>query len=185
MIFLTLLAACACLVEVSGLHATTEATDTTGVAVTEDAFYISRERMLADPIRYLQANGWEWSDRRCSYSMWVAKRYTYEEMLCACYLWCQRQKTQEELDFEYASRVSQLKRYMPRLLRIGWPYIPVFAILASVGICGNITIIVVIARFMGKNKSATNALIANMAVSDLFTCVFCMPIQGELVENGL
>ncbi|ELU07144.1 hypothetical protein CAPTEDRAFT_190910, partial [Capitella teleta] len=175
--FLTLLAACACLVGVSGLHVTTEATDTTDLTVTDDPFYIRRERMLADPIRYLQANGWHLFDDRCSYSMWIAKIYTYEDMLCACYLSCQRELTQEELDFKYESRIIGMKREMPRLLKYRWPYIPIFAILASVGICGNITIIVVTARFMGKNKSATSMLIANIAVSDLFTCVFCMPIQ--------
>ncbi|ELU13458.1 hypothetical protein CAPTEDRAFT_192786 [Capitella teleta] len=193
---LTLLVACVCLVEVTGMNTTgeeTEATNvphTTEVAVTEE-FRILLERQLDDPLRFLADHGFEYGSRDCARFTYRDGRYSSDDYLCLCLLFLcgsvrARDYTQYELDYRYAQFMKGTEESRTLVLKLYWPYIIVYVILVSVGICGNSTILVVISRSMGKKKSATNVLIANIAVSDLLTCVICMPTQGYVAfyANG-
>ncbi|ELT90732.1 hypothetical protein CAPTEDRAFT_187417 [Capitella teleta] len=193
---LTLLVACVCLVEVTGMNTTgeeTEATNvphTTEVAVTEE-FRILLERQLDDPLRFLADHGFEYGSTDCAWFTYLDKRYSGHDQLCLCLLFLcgsvrARDYTQYELDYRYAQFMKGTEESRTLVLKLYWPYIIVYVILVSVGICGNSTILVVISRFTGKKKSATNVLIANIAVSDLLTCVICMPTQGYIAfyANG-
>ncbi|ELT98552.1 hypothetical protein CAPTEDRAFT_216391, partial [Capitella teleta] len=187
MAFSFLLLACICGFVVTELLASdngtenTEVTGVTEVAITEDPFYVRLRQALADPIRFQQANNLTNYHLSCGWALFAEDerfRSVIEDVMCICFLeYCKRELTQEEFDHHYHGVGLYIKLFVKRGLRVRWFYIPIFAILIVVGICGNITILVVIACYMGKKKSATNVLIANIAVSDLCTCVFCMPFR--------
>ncbi|ELU16205.1 hypothetical protein CAPTEDRAFT_199201 [Capitella teleta] len=184
---LTLLVTCVCLVEVTGMNTTgeeTEATNvphTTEVAVTEE-FRILLERQLDDPVRFLADHGFEYGSIDCAWFTYLDGRYSGYDQLCLCLLYLcgsvrARDYTQYELDYRYEQQMKGINFNRTWYLKRYWPFIIVYVLLVSIGICGNSTILVVISRFMGKKKSATNMLIVNIAVSDLLTCVICMPMQ--------
>ncbi|ELT99560.1 hypothetical protein CAPTEDRAFT_197638 [Capitella teleta] len=191
---LTVLVTCICMLEVTGMNTTGEETDeatnvphTTEVAVTEK-FSILRERQLDDPLKFLADHGFEYASMNCFWYTYLDGRYSVFDQLCLCAMYlCSRVRardyTQYELDFRYEQHMKGITKHRIWHLKRSWPYIIVYVFLVSVGICGNSTILVVISRFMGKKKSATNVLIANIAVSDLLTCVICMPMQREEEAN--
>ncbi|ELT90324.1 hypothetical protein CAPTEDRAFT_210549 [Capitella teleta] len=191
------LLACVCGFVVAGLHASnnvtenTEVTGVTEVATTEDPFYVRLRQALADPIRFQQANNLTNYALSCGWALFAENERFWsvlEDVMCICFLeYCKRELTQEEFDHHYHGVGVRIKMFVKVGLRDRWFYILIFAILIVVGICGNITILVVIACYMGKKKSATNVLIANIAVSDLCTCVFCMPFKcyRAVVLHGL
>ncbi|ELU10669.1 hypothetical protein CAPTEDRAFT_212799, partial [Capitella teleta] len=192
---LTLLIVCVCLLEASGMDTTgvgTEVTNvphTTEVAVTEE-FSIRREKQLEDPLKFIADHGFEFESLKCFWFVYLDKRYSLFDPFCLCFLrHCLNVRAQEytqyELDFRYEQHIKAIKNNRAWRMKRFWPYIIVYVLLVSIGICGNSTILVVISRFMGKKKSATNVLIANIAVSDLLTCVICMPMQRFWKVLGL
>ncbi|ELU18228.1 hypothetical protein CAPTEDRAFT_208285 [Capitella teleta] len=175
MAFLALFLMCVCFVEVSGLHITTDVQVTTDVAATEDQFYFRRNQMLADPFRYFLAKGWT-TTQDCFLDLRTNKRYSDEDLLCICLFWgCGINMTAEALDFMFYTSRRLSDSQTSKLLRSRWPAILACVVFGGIGICGNITIIVVISKFMGKKMSATNVLIASIALSDLFSLVICLP----------
>ncbi|ELT92223.1 hypothetical protein CAPTEDRAFT_188232 [Capitella teleta] len=174
MAFFTPLTACVCLVTVTGLYATTKDTDTTDVTVTEDLFYSIKQRW-----EHFYRCIWETSYVYEECAAFVRLNYALSDILSDCSVrLCERDPRGEEFYMELWNVYRRQMNWLtPDIVRRNWPGILFCVILGIVGISGNITIIVIIARFMSKNKSATNVLIANIAVSDLLTCVICIPIQ--------
>ncbi|ELU05197.1 hypothetical protein CAPTEDRAFT_211609 [Capitella teleta] len=136
--------------------------------------------VLANPVQFSKNMGYSFNDVNCPLYLLYQLKWPFHVIRCVCFLNCVgiRELTQEEYDFRYQVTKEIRQSNVPTILRRKWHWILLYTVFTALGIIGNITLIIVIFKFLSKKKSSTNVLIASIAVSDLLASLICLPITA-------
>ncbi|ELU12349.1 hypothetical protein CAPTEDRAFT_196934 [Capitella teleta] len=155
------------------------------IATTDDWFEAFKNHLIQNPIPYLKKHNYRlFADYRCInrfVEQFLSQRINIYEILCICHLECTplRDLTAEEFAMKLQSTRELRRHWYSKYIAISWHWILLYAIIMFTGLTGNILLVVAILGFMGKKKSVTHTLMFSIAISDLMTCLICVPIKEE------